>query len=116
MSLMEYKGYHAKIEYDAEDRILIGSVIGLRDSLGFHGSSVNELKMNFEQSVDNYLDLCRKVGKAPEKEYKGSLNIRLTPKLHKLAALYSAEDDISINQFIVEAVSEKCRLRENRSV
>jgi len=113
MSLMEYKGYHAQIEYDAEDQIFVGSVIGIQDSLGFHGKSVAELKKNFKQSIDNYLDLCRELGRNPEKEYKGSLNIRLTPVLHKKAALYSAEDRVSINQFIVDAVEKKCAMREN---
>ena len=112
MALMEYNGYHASIEYDNEDRLFIGSVIGIADSLNFHGYSVNELEENFRQSIDNYIELCKKMGKDPEKEYRGSINIRLTPNLHKSAALYSAEDHISINQFIVNAVAEKCRSRE----
>ena len=112
MSLMEYKGYHARIDYDDEDQVFIGSVIGINDSLNFHGFSVQELKDNFKQSIDNYIELCASIGKEPEKEYKGNINIRLTPKLHKSAALYSAEDNISINQFIVEAVADKCRARE----
>ncbi|MBQ6663378.1 MAG: type II toxin-antitoxin system HicB family antitoxin [Firmicutes bacterium] len=115
MALMEYNGYHAQIEFDSEDQIFVGSVIGINDSLSFHGSSVDELKKNFKQSVDNYLVLCEKVGKSPEKEYRGNINIRLTPSLHKSAALYSAEDHISINQFIVEAVQEKCRAREQQT-
>ena len=42
-SLMEYKGYHAKIEFDQEDQIFVGQVIGINDSIGFHGGSVAEL-------------------------------------------------------------------------
>ena len=112
MALMEYKGYHARIEYDAQDRIFVGSVIGIRDKLGFHGTSVDELQKNFEQSIDNYLDLCRRMGKDPDKEYRGSINIRLTPELHRSAAIYSAQDHISINQFIVDAVEAKCSMRD----
>ena len=114
MALMEYNGYHAQIEFNSEDQIFVGSVIGINDSLNFHGSSVNELKDHFKQSIDNYLALCKELGKKPEKEYRGSINIRLTPVLHKSAALYSAEDHISINQFIVEAVQEKCKAREGK--
>ncbi|MBE6040178.1 MAG: type II toxin-antitoxin system HicB family antitoxin [Clostridiales bacterium] len=111
MALMEYNGYHASIEYDNEDKIFTGTVIGITDSLNFHGYSVDELEENFRQSVDNYIELCKKLGKDPEREYRGSLNIRLTPVLHRSAALFSAEDKISINQFIVDAVAEKCRAR-----
>ena len=40
---MEYKGYHAKIEYDSDDEIFVGHVLGLTDSLNFHGESIKEL-------------------------------------------------------------------------
>ena len=42
-SILEYKGYHASIEYDAEDNIFVGEVIGITDSLNFHGTSVDEV-------------------------------------------------------------------------
>ena len=42
-SMLEYKGYHASIEYDAEDNIFVGEVFGITDSLNFHGTSVTEL-------------------------------------------------------------------------
>ena len=112
MALMEYKGYHAKIDYDNEDQIFVGTVIGINDSLNFHGASVSELKDSFRQSIDNYIELCKELGKKPEREYRGSINIRLTPTLHKRAAIHSAEKNISINQFIAEAVNEKCNACE----
>lgn len=59
-SMLEYRGYHASIEYDAEDDILVGEVFGIADSLNFHGESVNEVKEMFKQSIDNYLLLCKK--------------------------------------------------------
>ena len=37
--LMQYKSYRAKIEYDAEDNIFVGKVIGINDSLNFHGTT-----------------------------------------------------------------------------
>lgn len=48
-SVIEYNGYHAKIEYDAEDDIFVGEVIGIVDSLSFHGSSIEEIHQMFEQ-------------------------------------------------------------------
>lgn len=59
-SILEYKGYHASIEYDAEDNIFVGEVIGITDSLNFPGTSVDEVKEMFKQSIDNYLILCKK--------------------------------------------------------
>ena len=67
-SMLEYKGYHASVEYDAEDNIFVGEVFGITDSLNFHGTSVTELKEMFEQCIDNYLELCEKIGKNPDKK------------------------------------------------
>ena len=64
-SKLEYKGYHASVEYDADDEIFVGEVFGIADSLNFHGTSVEELKRMFEQSIDNYRDFCEKTGKNP---------------------------------------------------
>lgn len=68
---MQYKGYRANIRYSDEDKLFIGKVIGLNDTLAFHGSSVEELEKLFEQSVDNYLELCKEFGKEPEKSTRG---------------------------------------------
>ncbi len=55
-SLMEYNGYHAKIEFDQEDQIFVGHVLGINDSINFHGQSVQELTTAFHNSVNNYVD------------------------------------------------------------
>jgi len=66
-SMLEYKGYHAIVEYDADDNIFVGDVFGIKDSLNFHGASVDELTQMFHQSIDNYQVLCEKIGKGPDK-------------------------------------------------
>ena len=82
-NVMEYKGYHAKVEYDPNDNILVGKVIGIADSLNFHAQSTNELVSTFHQSIENYLELCKKIGKSPDKEYSGTFNVRIPSELHK---------------------------------
>ena len=63
--MMEYKGYYADVKYSDEDKLFIGEVMGLNDTLAFHGSSVSELEAMFRQSVDNYLETCQEYGKKP---------------------------------------------------
>ena len=67
-NMMEYKGYRAKVEYDPDDNILIGRVIGIADSLNFHAKSTDELIAMFHQSIENYLALCERVDKNPGKD------------------------------------------------
>lgn len=112
-SMLEYKGYHASVEYDAEDNILVGEVFGITDSLNFHGTSVTELKEMFEQCIDNYLDLCEKIGKNPDKEFKGTFNIRIPSEMHKKAALEAVKQKITLNQYVMKAINMSFEPKEN---
>ena len=101
---MEYKGYHAQIEFDAEDGIFVGKVYGITDSLNFHGTSVSELEEMFHQSIDNYLAMCAEYNKIPDKEFKGSFNVRISPELHREISLQAAQEGMSLNQFVLKAL------------
>ena len=101
---MEYRGYHAKIEYSAEDEVFTGRVLGVNDVLLFEGGTVRELTEMFHDSIDDYLAVCAEIGKTPEKEYKGSFNVRLSPELHRQAALAAENRSLTLNQFMNEAV------------
>lgn len=105
-SLMEYKGYHAKIEYSADDHAFIGTVCWINDSISFDGASVEEITQAFHEAVDDYLDFCREIGKEPNKEFKGVFNVRVDPALHKNAALTAAQKGMTLNQFVSEAMSK----------
>ena len=70
----------------------------------FHGESVDELNKMFKQSIDNYLDLCKRVGKEPEKAYKGSFNVRISPDLHRKIAIEAAEEKMTLNQYVIKAL------------
>ena len=111
-AIMEYKGYHAKIEYDDDDNFFVGTVIGLNDILCFHGTSVDELTTTFQDCIENYLQRCRENGKQPEKEFKGLFNVRIKPDSHRLAALEAAKDGITMNQFVSDAIEEKLQRRK----
>lgn len=115
-AVMEYKGYHAKVEYDDDDNIFVGTVIGLNDILCFHGTSVDELTTAFQNCIENYLQWCKESGKQPEKEFKGLFNVRIKPDSHRLAALEAAREGITMNQFVSEAIEEKLERRRTAIV
>lgn len=98
-------GYYAKLEYDGDDNIFYGTIEGINDSISFEGESIREMEEAFKEAVDDYLDLCKRLGKEPQKSYKGSFNVRLTPELHKAAVFAASAGGISLNQFIEQAVS-----------
>ena len=86
------------------DKIFVGEVFGIADSLNFHGRSIDELEEAFHDSIENYLEICEKIGKNPQKEFSGTFNVRTTPALHEQAAEYAADNGITLNQTISRAL------------
>ena len=107
--MMEYRGYHAQIAYDAEDELFVGTVYGISDSLNFHGTSVRELEQMFHQSIDNYLEMCAKCGKKPDKEYTGDFHLMISPELHKKISLKAVQEGLTLNQYVMKALENATR-------
>ncbi|HDS1736810.1 MULTISPECIES: type II toxin-antitoxin system HicB family antitoxin [Pseudomonas] len=105
MNVMTYRGYAARIEYSDEDQLLIGHVAGIRDVIGFHGESISELRNAFEEAVDDYLQTCERLGRAPQKAYSGKLSLRLEPALHASVAAKAELAEKSINQWVSDILS-----------
>ena len=104
--VMKYKGYYARIEYSDEDECFCGQIEGLeKDVILFEGQTVKELKKDFKDAIDHYLETCKEYNMKPEKQCKGSLNVRLGAELHNEVKLKSEEKNISINEFIKQAVA-----------
>ena len=60
---MYYKGYFAKVEFDSEDHIFVGHVVGIPDIVGFHGASREEFEIAFREAISNYLAACSELTK-----------------------------------------------------
>ena len=104
-NIMKYKGYWAEISYSDEDECFCGKIEGLKnDLISFEGETVKELKKDFKDAINSYLQTCKELGKEPEKQCKGSLNVRLGVELHNKAKMKSIEQNISINELIKNAV------------
>ncbi len=106
MNAMKYKGYFAKVEFDAEDRIFVGHIIGIRDVVGFHGKSVEELESSFQEAIDNYLDACIKLEQKPNKPYSGNLMLRIPAEVHAAVAAAAAANGKSINQWATRVLED----------
>ena len=103
---MKYKGYHGHINYDEEAKIFHGEVIGLRDVITFQGISVEELEQAFRDSVDEYLNFCIELGRAPEKPFSGKLMVRLPPEIHERAAYEAKCSGLSLNAWIKQTIQQ----------
>lgn len=49
-------------------------------------------------------DDCRKRNVEPEKPYKGTFNVRISPELHRNIAVYAIEHGKTLNAVVEEAI------------
>ena len=103
---LQYRGYDGSVLYSAEDKMLHGRILGIRDMVSYGGTNVRSLEKNFREAVDEYLEFCKAEGKTPNTPFKGSFNVRLPQDLHKRAALYAEEHDRKLNAVVQEALQE----------
>jgi len=106
MSCMRYKGYAARIEYDARDDIFVGRVLGLRDIISFHASAVSALHEAFREALDDYLADCAEQGVTPEKPASGKVMLRIRPEVHAAASLAARVAGKSLNQWADEVFEQ----------
>lgn len=102
--ILQYKGYYASVSFSSADEVFCGKIIGINDLISFEGSTVAELKQGFHEAVDDYLETCAEIGKAPDKTYKGSFNVRVPSSLHKQAAIFASLNNITLNEFVKTAL------------
>lgn len=105
-NVLEYKGYHTRLEIDAESFTIRGKIEGINDYVDFQSTSLAEIEQEFQSAVDDYLEFCREVGKEPDKEYKGTFNVRISPELHKRLAVRAFKNGDSLNATVEKAISE----------
>lgn len=106
-NLIEYKGYVGSVEFSQDDELFYGKVLGIRALISYEGTTAAELIDDFHAAINNYLELCQEEGKEPEKAYKGSFNIRISPELHKKIAIYAMEHDITLNNFVEQSLEKQ---------
>jgi len=104
---MTYKGYIGTVHYSEEDEVFHGKIEAINDLIMFEGTSVKELKKAFHEAVEDYLETCKEMGRAPQKAFRGSFNVRIPADLHRKAAERATRMGVSLNQLVQKALEEK---------
>jgi predicted HicB family RNase H-like nuclease len=103
---MTYKGYAARIGYDDADGIFTGRLAGIRDGIGFHADTVDDLRAAFHEAVEDYIETCAKIGKDPQRAYSGQMMFRVSPEVHARAAKAAELAGKSLNQWAEEVLGK----------
>lgn len=104
-NMIEYKGYVGSVEFSQSDSLFYGKVQGIRSLISYEGTTAKELIKDFQGAVDDYLALCEARNEAPEKAYKGNFNVRVSPELHKQAAIVASAQQTSLNRVVENALA-----------
>ncbi len=102
---MKYKDYEALVKFDDETEIFYGEVTNTRDVITFQGSSVEELKKAFEDSVEDYLEFCRTRKEEPERPFSGNVVLHISPELHHRLYKKAKLKGKSLNSLIEESLA-----------
>jgi predicted HicB family RNase H-like nuclease len=109
MKPLEYKGYLGSAELDAENEVLVGKLLFIRDTIGYSAHDVAGLKAAFQEAVEDYLAACAELGDAPELPCKGSFNVRIPPASHRAASVCAYAQGVSLNEFVSRAIDAACQ-------
>jgi predicted HicB family RNase H-like nuclease len=112
--LMEYKGYFGTVHYSDEDQVFYGKLAFIRSLISYEGTDVKSLHDAFAEAVDDYLQLCEKTGRPPEKPFKGTLRLRMNSDLHRRAAVLAEQRGVNLNSFLVEAIENHLDSLQNQ--
>ena len=105
-SVMEYKGYVGSVEFSPEDELFFGKVQGVRALISYEGKDAKSLLEDFYAAVDDYIAMCEVEDVVPEKAYKGSFNVRISPELHKQAAIAAMSEQMSLNALVESSIRQ----------
>ena len=103
---MHYKGYYGSVHFDDEELVFHGKIEFIRALVTYEATDAHGLRKAFEESINDYLDICRHQKIKPELPFKGSLNVRLGPELHRRVALAAEQNHSTINKFIVQTLDQ----------
>ncbi len=101
---MKYGDYVGTIEFDIDNKTLYGKVVGISDKISYEGNTLAELEKDFKESIDDYIEFCKEMGKAPEKSFSGKILLRTNPDLHSKIALKAQKQGKSINSWLNDLI------------
>ena len=109
--MIDYKGYTGVFEFDPTIDAFHGRIVGLQDVVTFQGRSLDELRREMAESVEDYLEFCTEVGKEPERPYRGEFLVRTTPELHRAVAVEAESSGMSLNAWVEATLTSVVRER-----
>ncbi len=105
--ILEYKGYFGNVEYDLENKILYGQLLGIKGAYIYEGKTLEELEEDFKDFVNDYILSFEQKGEKAPKPNLGTFNIRIGTELHFKASDKAKKRGQSLNNFVRQAIEHE---------
>ncbi len=108
MGELKYKGYTGSVEFNEEDDCLFGKVQGLKKvCITYEGMTIQDLRKDFQDSVEMYLESCKERGIKPAKPYSGHFMVRTSSDVHSRLAEVASLCGSTINEVVNRAIKRE---------
>ena len=100
----EYKGYTGTVEWSENDKVFHGKVNGIYGHFHYEGNTIDQLREDFKDLIDEYIEDCKDKQINPKKPYNGIFNVRADFELHLEATKKANEQGITLNKLVNNAL------------
>ncbi len=104
--MIEYKGYIGAVDFDPEIDLFHGTVINTNDVITFYGASVAELRKEMQNSIEGYIEFCKKQGKIPDKPFSGEFTVQINPETHCQLALNAERLHLDFHVYLQDVLEK----------
>lgn len=101
---VSYRGYDGSIIHDPQEHLYHGKILGIHDTVIYHGYTVEQAETVFRESVDEYISDFEREGKEPPTPF-ASLPAQIPHELQVKAALFAHENHVDVENVLNMALS-----------
>ena len=102
--MLIYRGFIGQIDYDDENKTLVGEVVNSTDLIEFSGNSAGDIKQNFQSCIDEYLSFQKEYAHNNPIPFIGNFTICLTTDKQDKVIKAAQENGQSISHWLNQRV------------
>lgn len=98
--MLKYKGYYGTIDFNLEENLLYGSLLGFEKTVTYESNSLKGLKIAFEKSVDEYFNTCEEMQIEPKQIFNRVFTVETSSKIYEKLAVIAASKKIGLYKLV----------------
>lgn len=101
---LTHRGYIGSINISLSDDVLYGKLMFIEDLIIYEARTIPDIKLNFINTIDDYLKSCQLLGRKPNKTTNGFLHLNINNTLYNRLIKAANKNNICVNDYIKKAI------------